>query len=90
MSSQSQTHVGDRGGLSSQDGVSQKQGDTLLSIPQINHLYETSIVRGEDASNTTITVIPEQSKVTRKLTVFFHLQEQFKNNMTVDCSTSVA
>ncbi len=40
--SQSQAHVGTRGALSSQDGVSQQQEDVPLSIPQLNHLHETS------------------------------------------------
>ncbi len=56
VSSPSQTHVGARGGLSSQDSVSQLQEDVVLFVPQLNRLHEVSIVRGEDASNVAVTV----------------------------------
>jgi hypothetical protein len=44
VSSESHAHVGTRGRLSSQEGVSQQQEDAPLSIPQLNRLYEASIV----------------------------------------------
>ncbi len=56
----SQVHVGARGGLSSQDCVSQQQVDAPLFFPQLNRLHEASIVRGEDASNVVVTAIPAQ------------------------------
>ncbi len=71
--SQSQAHVGARGGLSSQDGVSQQQQDAPLSIPQLNHLHEASIVWGEDASNVAVTAIPAQNRLTHQ--ILHHFQE---------------
>ncbi len=61
ISSQSRAHVGARGGLISQDGVSQQQEDSPLFVPQLNRLHEASIVRAEDASNVAVTVIPAQN-----------------------------
>jgi hypothetical protein len=50
--SQSQVHVGARGGISSQDGVPQQQQAAPLSIPQLNRLLEVSLVQDESfASN---------------------------------------
>ncbi len=64
-SSQSQVNVGASGGLNSQDGFSQHQEDSLLSIPQINLLFETSFVRDEISdSNAAVTAIPSQHRVT--------------------------
>ncbi len=62
--SQSQAHVGARGGLSSQDGVSQQQEDAPLFVPQLNRLHEASILRGEHASDVAVTAIPAQNRVT--------------------------
>ena len=57
--SPSQVNAGASGGLSSQDGVSQQQEPTPLSIPEINHLIEDSFVWDEtSASNGDVTVIP--------------------------------
>jgi hypothetical protein len=50
---------------SSQDGVSQLQDPDPLSLPQLNHLVETSFVWDENsASNDDVVVIPSQLKVT--------------------------
>ncbi len=49
--SPSQVNAGASGGLSSQDGVSQQQETTSLSLPQINHLIEDSFVRDENSSS---------------------------------------
>ncbi len=38
--SQTQTHVGSNDGLRFQDGDSQKQDDTTLTLPQLNRLHE--------------------------------------------------
>ena len=38
-----------------------------LSIPHLNRLYETSIVRGEDSSNGDVTVIPSHHRVTLQI-----------------------
>jgi hypothetical protein len=65
--SPSQAHVGARGELSSQDGVSQQQEDAPLFVPQLNRLHEASIVRGEDASNVAVTAIPAQNRVTLQI-----------------------
>jgi hypothetical protein len=54
-------HVGARGGLISQDGVSQQQQHAPLFVPQLNRLHEASIVRAEDASNVVVTVVPAQN-----------------------------
>jgi hypothetical protein len=59
--------VGTRGGLRSQDGVSQQQEDAPLFVPQLNRLHEASIVRGEDASNVAVTDIPAQNRVTLQI-----------------------
>jgi hypothetical protein len=39
----SRAHGGARGGLSSQDGVSQQQEDAPLFVPQLNRLHENAI-----------------------------------------------
>ena len=57
----------DRSGVS-QDGVSQHQEAVPLSIPQLNRLIEASIVRDENSfSNTPVTVIPSQYRVTQQI-----------------------
>ena len=67
-SSQSKFNVGGSGGLSSQDGVSQEEEAVPLSLPQLNHLFETSFVRDEwSVSNTIVTVIPSQHRVTQQI-----------------------
>jgi len=55
--SESQVHVDANDGLSSQDGALQQQVDVTLLIPQLNRHTEASLVRGEDFSNVTVTVI---------------------------------
>jgi hypothetical protein len=66
--SQSQANIGASARLSSQDGVSQQQEDTPLSLPQLNHLFESSFVLDESsASNTGVAVIPSQFKVTQQI-----------------------
>ncbi len=50
-SSQSQVNVGASGGLSSQDGVSQQQEASRLSVPQLNRLFEASFVRDESSAS---------------------------------------
>jgi hypothetical protein len=59
--------VGDSGGLSSQDGVSQEEEEAHFNIPKLNRLHETYIVWGEDSSNVAVTVIPAQNKVTLQI-----------------------
>jgi hypothetical protein len=67
-SSQSQVNVGASGGLSSQDGVSQQQEASRLSIPQLKLLIEASFVRDESsASNAAVTAIPSQHRVTQQI-----------------------
>ncbi len=67
-SSQSQVNVGASGGLSSQDGVSQQQEVSRLSIPQLNLLIEVSFVRYESsASNAVVTAVPSQHRVTKQI-----------------------
>jgi hypothetical protein len=54
--------------LSSQDGVSQQQETTSLSLPQFNRLIEASFVRDErSASNADVTTIPSQHRVTQQI-----------------------
>ena len=64
---QSQVHVGARGGRSSQDGVSQQQEAAPLVVPQLNRLHETFLVRGEDVSNVPVAVIPSQNRLTHQI-----------------------
>jgi hypothetical protein len=62
--SQSQVHAGVNDGFSSQDGVSQKQEDTSVTIPQVNRLTESSLVWGEDSSNVTdILSLPSRHRI---------------------------
>ena len=66
--SQSQVNAGASTGLSSQDGVSQQQETTSLSLPQLNRLFEASFVRNESsASNAGVAVIPSQFRVTQQI-----------------------
>ena len=64
--SQSQGNVGTSARLSSQDGVSQQQAAAPLSLPQLNHLFETSFPRDESSvANAGVATIPSQFKVTQ-------------------------
>ena len=66
--SQSQVNIGSGPRPSSQDGVSQLQDPVPLSLPQLNRLVEASFVRDErSASNTDVTVIPSQIRVTQHI-----------------------
>ena len=66
--SQSQVNAGAGARLSSQDGVSQQQETSSLSLPQLNRLVEASFVRDESsASNADVTAIPSQFKVTKQI-----------------------
>ena len=66
--SQSQVHVGASARLSSQDGVSQQQEASPLSIPQLNRLFEASFTWDESsASNAGVAAIPSQFKVTKQI-----------------------
>jgi hypothetical protein len=65
--SPSQVNGGTSGGLTSQDGVSQQQETTSLSLPHLNRLIESSFVRDESSvSNADVTVIPSQLRVTQQ------------------------
>jgi hypothetical protein len=67
-SSPSQVNAGAGPRLSSQNGTSQQQETVSLSLPQINRLFEASIVRDESsASNADTAVIPSQHRVTQQL-----------------------
>jgi hypothetical protein len=66
--SPSQVNAGAGARLSSQDGVSQQQETTSLSLPQLNRLIEASFVRDESsASNADVTAIPSQLRVTQQI-----------------------
>jgi hypothetical protein len=66
--SPSQVNTGASARLSSQDGVSQQQETTSLSLPQLNRLIEASFVRDESSdSNADATVIPSQHRVTQQI-----------------------
>jgi hypothetical protein len=66
--SQSQVNAGAGDRNSSQDGVSQQQEVTTLSIPQLNCLYEASFVRNEtSASNAAVTAIPSQHRISLQM-----------------------
>ena len=67
-SSQSQVNRGAGPRPRSQDGVSQFKEPVPLSIPQLNRLVETSVVRDEiSVSNADVPVIPSQLKVTHQI-----------------------
>jgi hypothetical protein len=55
-----------RPGSNSQDGLSEHQEDVPLLIPQLHHLHEVYIVRGEDVSNVAVAVIPAQKRLTQQ------------------------
>ena len=57
-----------RPGRDSHDGVSQQQETTPLFLPKLNRLHDSEvyIVRGEDTSNTGVT-IPAQKKLTHQI-----------------------
>ena len=66
--SQSQVNVGASTRLISQDGVSQHQETTPLSLPQLNLLFETTFVWDENSvSNADVDVIPSQHRVTQQM-----------------------
>jgi hypothetical protein len=66
--SPSQVNAGAGARLRSQDGVSQQQETASLSLPQFNHLIESSFVRDEiSASNADVTAIPSQLRVTQQI-----------------------
>jgi hypothetical protein len=66
--SPSQVNAGAGARLSSQDGVSQQQETTSLSLPQLNRLIEDSFVWDESSvSNADVTVIPSQFRVTQQI-----------------------
>ena len=66
--SPSQVNAGACARPRSQDGVSQQQETTSLSLPQLNRLIEASFVRDESsASNADTAVIPSQHRVTQQL-----------------------
>jgi hypothetical protein len=59
VSSLSRVNLGTSGGISSQDGVSQQQEVSTLSIPQFRPLIEDSFVSDEiSVSNVPVPVIP--------------------------------
>ena len=64
----SQVNIGAGPRPSSQDGVSHLKEPSPLSLPQLNRLVETSVVRDESsASNDDVPVIPSQLKVTHQI-----------------------
>ncbi len=66
--SPSQVNSGAGARLSSQDGVSQQEETTSLSLPHLNRLIEASFVRDESsASNADVTVIPSHLEVTQQI-----------------------
>jgi hypothetical protein len=66
--SPSQVNAGTSARLNSQDGVSQEQETTSLSLPQLNRLIEASFVRDENSdSNADATAIPSHHRVTATL-----------------------
>jgi hypothetical protein len=66
--SPSQVNAGASGGLTSPDGVSHQQEADPLCIPKFNRLIEASFVRDESsASNSDVTVIPSQHRVTQQI-----------------------
>jgi hypothetical protein len=68
VSSQSLVNFWGSGGLSSQDGVSHQQETSSLSLPQFNRHFETSFVWDENSvSNTVVTTIPSQHRVTQQI-----------------------
>ena len=85
-SSQSEVNVEGSGGLSSQDGVSQEEEAVPLSLPQLNHLFETSFVRDErSVSNTIVTVIPSQHRVTQQILIHWQPFRDLKLMFAVSC-----
>ena len=88
--SQSQSRVGDRGGRSSQGGVSQEQEDSPLFLPQVDRLSEVFLVWGEDTSNVPVTPIPLQHRITQQIIKhcqpFQDLQQTFQSPVVFDTS----
>jgi hypothetical protein len=71
--SPSQVNAGVGARLSSQDGVSQPQETTSLSLPQLNRLIEASFVWDESSvSNDAVTVIPSHRRVTQQILSHWH------------------
>jgi hypothetical protein len=82
--SQGDAGVGAR--LCSQDGVSQQQETASLSLPQINHLIETSFVWDESsASNSDVTVLPSQHRVTQQILSHWKPFQVLKLMFPVSC-----
>jgi hypothetical protein len=66
--SPSQVNTGARARPRSQDGVPPQQETAPLSIPHLNHLFETSFVRDESSASTTgVVSIPSQFKITQQI-----------------------
>ncbi len=88
--SQSQSRVGDRGGRSSQGGVSQEQEDSPLLLPQVDRLSEVFLVWGEDTSNVAVTPIPLHHRITQQIIKhcqpFQDLQQTFQSPVVFDTS----
>ena len=67
MSSQSQVNVGTSARLHSQDDVSQHQGETPLSLPQLNHLFEVFFVWDENSTCNCWRFISSLHKLTQQI-----------------------
>ncbi len=66
-------------GLSSQDGVPQKQEAVPLCIPHLNRLIEVSFVWDEiSVSNADVTVIPSQHRVTQQIFIHWYPFQDLK------------
>jgi hypothetical protein len=66
--SQSQVNTGAGARLYSQDGVSQKQETSPLSLPPFNRLFQSSFVWDETStSNVDVVVIPSHHSVTQQI-----------------------
>jgi len=66
--SQSQVNTGAGVRLNSQDGVSQKQETSPLSLPSLNLLFQSSFVWDETStSNVDVVVIPSHHSVTQQI-----------------------
>jgi hypothetical protein len=71
--SPSQVSAGARPRPRSQDGVPPKQEAAPLSLPQLNHLFETSFARDENSSSTVgVSTVPTQFKVTQQILLHLH------------------
>ena len=68
VASQSQFNVGPSTRLSSQNGVSQHQKTTPISLPQLDLLHESSFV---SVVNADVVVIPSQYRVTQEILIHY-------------------